>query len=144
LDLRGEYLAGKSTSLIFWQGDLRYLTAILNSTLINFFYNTQFGGDKLQGGYLRIGPPQLRMIPIRLVDSSNREDKIRHDRLIALVDQMLAAKQQEAVVSGQAKDIAMRKCASLNRQLDVLVYELYEISSDEIALIEGRLTMLDV
>ena len=137
LDSEGLYLAGKSTSLIFWAGDLRYLIAILNSALVNFFYNTQYGGDKLQGGYLRIGPPQLKQVPIRVVAKSDKESKSLHDRVIVLVDQMLAAKQQEAAASGHAREIASRKCAALDRQIDALVYELYGLTADEIALVEG-------
>lgn len=138
VDIEGIYLAGKSTSLVFWDGDLRYMAALLNSKLINFIYNTQYGGDKLQGGYLRIGPPQLKNIPVRMIDISRHEDVALRDRTITLVDQMLVAKQQEAAANGQAKEIAARKCAALDRQIDALVYELYGLSPDEIALVEGH------
>ena len=37
-----------------------------------------------------------------------------------------------------AKEIAARKCAALDRQIDALVYELYGLSPDEIALVEGH------
>ena len=30
------------------------------------------------------------------------------------------------------------KCAALDRQIDHLVYKLYELTDDEIALVEGR------
>lgn len=110
----------------------------VDSSLVNFFYDTQYGGDKLQGGYLRIGPPQLKMIPICLVDATNVDDVARHDRIVSLVKQMLAAKQQEATASGHALEIAARKCAALDRQIDALVYELYGLTEEEIALVEGH------
>ena len=137
LDSEGAYLAGKSTSLVFWDGDLRYLVAILNSSLVNFFYNTQYGGDRLQGGYLRIGPPQLKQIPLRVVSKSNKEDMVRHDQITALVDQMHASKQQTATGT-QGKEVATRKCAAIDRQIDQLVYELYGLTDEEIALVEGN------
>jgi hypothetical protein len=38
----------------------------------------------------------------------------------------------------RAVDGGRRKCAALDRQINVLVYELYDISADEIGLVEGR------
>ena len=55
-----------------------------------------------------------------------------------LVTQMLEAKEQEAAAVGQTKaDFWARKSAGLDRQIDTLVYELYGLSAEEIALVEG-------
>ena len=37
----------------------------------------------------------------------------------------------------RARAMATRKCAALDRQIDALVYELYGLTPDEIALVEG-------
>lgn len=134
LDSDGAYLAGKSTSLVLWAGDLRYLVAILNSRLVNFFYNAQFGGDKLQGGYLRIGPPQLKTIPIPPIE--DKADRSRHDQIVRLVVRMLEAKKHESAANGHAKEVATRKCAALDHRINALVYELYNLTQEEIALVE--------
>ena len=89
VDLKGSILAGKSTSVIFSELDLRYLIGLLNSSTVNFYYADVFGGNRLQGGYLRIGPPQLRSIPIRTIDFSDVEDAARHETLVGLVGRML-------------------------------------------------------
>ena len=55
-----------------------------------------------------------------------------------LDDQMLDAKQQLAAArSERDKTFYESKCASLDRQIDNLVYELYDLTPDEIAIVEG-------
>ncbi|NJN86386.1 MAG: hypothetical protein HC881_08850 [Leptolyngbyaceae cyanobacterium SL_7_1] len=67
IDPIGTILAGKSTVVIFSPIDLRYLLGILNSHLVTLFFTTTFQGNRLQGGYLRVGAPQIRQIPIPLL-----------------------------------------------------------------------------
>ncbi|MGG6293068.1 Eco57I restriction-modification methylase domain-containing protein [Leptolyngbya sp. AN02str] len=82
IDATGAILAGKSTSIIqptHAAVDIYYLLGLLNSTVVQRWFCNMFGGNALQGGYLRIGPAQLRAIPIPLVEPAGR------DRLIGLV-----------------------------------------------------------
>jgi adenine-specific DNA-methyltransferase len=138
LDLEGKILAGKSTSIVFSKIDLRYLVGVLNSRAVNYYYNSVFGGNKLQGGYLRVGPPQLSQIPIPVCDIATPQGKTRHDKMVSLVEQMLAAKKQLAGMQSDAdKDFYENKCATLDRQIDALVYELYGLTEDEIRIVES-------
>lgn len=58
--------------------------------------------------------------------------------MVALVNQMLDAKQQLTVAQTERdKTFYENKCASLDRQIDNLVYELYDLTPDEIAIVEG-------
>lgn len=116
--------------------DVNYILGVLNSSLLrtywrNCFYDQRERFPKIKGAY-------LRRLPIRQIDFKNLRDRSHHDRLVALVEQMLEAKKQEAAAIGQARDIATRKCAALDRKIDELVYELYGLSDEEIALVEGR------
>ncbi len=72
IDSEGRVLAGKSTTVVLPERDAYYLLAVLNSKAASFFYSSVFGGNKLQGGYLRIGPPQLRTVPIPALDLSRQ------------------------------------------------------------------------
>ena len=57
--------------------------------------------------------------------------------MVALVDQMLEAKQQLAAARSEGdKNFYESKCATLDRQIDSLVYELYELTEAEIAIVE--------
>jgi hypothetical protein len=137
-DLNGRMLAAKSTSIIISTLNLRYLLGLLNSQLINYYFTTTYGGNALQGGYLRIGPPQLKTIPIRTCDLSKKADKSSHDRLVALVDQMLSLhKSLAAAQSPSNKESLQGQIDSTNSQIDRLVYDLYGLSEREVKLVDG-------
>ena len=58
--------------------------------------------------------------------------------MVSLVEAMLYAKQQlQTARSDRDKHFYENKCAALDRQIDELVYELYELTPDEIALVEA-------
>jgi len=102
---------------------LLYLLGLLNSRLMKFYYRTTFPTLHVQSG-------ELASLPLPV-----RHDL--HDSIIKLVEQMLAARKQEATAIGKAQKVAQRKCAALDLQIDALVYELYGLSEEEIRLVEG-------
>jgi hypothetical protein len=58
--------------------------------------------------------------------------------MVQLVDQMLEAKKQlGSARSERDQTFYESKCATLDRQIDNLVYELYGLTPDEIAIVEG-------
>jgi hypothetical protein len=131
-DFDGAYLAGKSTSVIIpHELDLAYLLAILNSSLISFFYSTVYGGNKLAGGYLRIGPPQLKKIPICV-------DQLDVGNHISELSKQLCDKCEKALTANTAhqKTLLQRQIESTDREIDRLVYELYGLTEEEIAIVE--------
>ena len=58
--------AGKSTVLVIpkHEDDGPFIAAVLNSAVMERFYQFLFGSLSLAGGYLRFGPPQLRQLPV--------------------------------------------------------------------------------
>ncbi|MEB3230899.1 MAG: N-6 DNA methylase [Leptolyngbyaceae bacterium] len=121
VDFKGEFLAGKSTTIITSTIDLRYLAAILNSQLINLYYTTEFGGNALNGGYLRIGPPQLKTLPI--VVGSDRQQTT----LIALVDRLI-----HAHYSPPSKSENRHEQATILHEIDQRVCALYGVSEEAV------------
>ncbi len=75
----------------------------------------------------------------RTINFSNKADRARHDRVVSLVEQMLETKKQlqRPQMNDRDRNFYENKCAALDRQIDNLVYELYELTDDEIKLIEG-------
>lgn len=58
--------------------------------------------------------------------------------MVALVDQMLEARKQLAAARSEGdKNFYESKCATLDRQIDQLVYELYNLTPEEIAIVES-------
>ena len=59
--------------------------------------------------------------------------------LVLLVEKLIEAKKQLATAqSDKDKDFYGHKCESLDRQIDALVYELYGLTDEEIAIVEGE------
>jgi len=112
---------------------LKYLLALINSRLLGYLYQEYFITiDVLKNAILDL--------PIRQIDFKKPTDKSRHDKLVVLVDQMLATKKQlPQVKSERDREFYENKCATLDNQIDALVYELYGLTAAEIKLVEGRI-----
>jgi CHASE3 domain sensor protein len=93
----------------------------------------------MRGGFFRYFSQFLSKLPIRTIDFNDPEDKSRHDRLAAMVENMLAWNQQLAAArKPQEKALLERQIAATDHLIDQLVYELYGITDEEINLVEGR------
>ena len=58
---------------------------------------------------------------------------------VQLVNQMLEAKKQLAAARSEGdQNFYESKCPTLDRQIDRLVYELYDLTPEEIAIVEGQ------
>lgn len=126
LDESGEFVAGKSTSIIRVDHPYQrlYLLGLLNSTLIHVYFKHLFGGNCLNGGYFRVGPPQLKQLPIPLLNWSLASDRQRGDRFIDLVQQRIAA---------QISSTSFQIAAQLDQNIDEIVYDLYALTDAQIA-----------
>jgi len=72
--------------------DLRYVLAILNSKMMEF-YHKKIGKLK-RGGYYEYFAEQLRRLPIKKIDLRKRSDKAIHDRVVRLVGKLIDAKKR--------------------------------------------------
>ena len=113
---KGEYLAGKSTTIVYEYEHLRYITAVLNSSLMTFYYRTYFNSMSLQGGYLRIGAPQIKQLPIAIPD-----DEIVN-RVELLVDEI-----QDVLLKDNSSIFAEEIYATI----DELIFNAYDITEKE-------------
>ncbi|HNS49714.1 MAG TPA: Eco57I restriction-modification methylase domain-containing protein [Anaerolineae bacterium] len=134
LDLAGLYSNDK-TAIIRCE-DYLYVLGVLNSALTTLWL-CQSASTK-QGGYFEQKPVYLAQIPIARIDPIDPADVARHDRVVALVEQMLDLHKKLAAV-GIPEDRALyqRQIEATDRQIDALVYELYGLTEEEIAIAEG-------
>jgi hypothetical protein len=138
-DKDGYYPA--DTTFIIPTSDL-YLLGLLNSRLCWFALKLicPVLGDPNKGGRLRLKTQYTSQLPIRRISFSDAADKARHDRLVALVEEMLALRREHAAaeqaLDETRRDLA-RRIAAVDRAIDALVYELYELTQAEIAIVEG-------
>ena len=76
-------------------------------------------------------------LPIYTPDFDNPDDKVRHDRMVALVNEMLELhKHRIHAKTDQEKRIITQEIASTDREIDSLVYGLYGLTADEITIVE--------
>jgi type I restriction-modification system DNA methylase subunit len=113
-----------------------FLLGIINSRLTEFFWKTMFADFK--ESFPQVTIFSLEQLPICVLDVSKPADKARHDKMVSMVEQMVAAKKRlVGVQSDKDKDFYENRCAALDRQIDALVYELYNLTDDEIKIVEG-------
>jgi hypothetical protein len=111
-----------------------YLLGILNSTL-GWFLISRYC-PRIQNGY-QLMFEYFGKIPIYTVDFDIPADKARHDRMVALVIEMLELhKHLNQAKTDQEKRIITQEIESTDRQIDSLVYGLYGLTAAEIALVE--------
>lgn len=136
IDLAGEFFPGKSTTVIRVSPDspydLRYVLAILNSRLMSVYYRTEFGGNALNGGYLRIGPPQIKQLPICC--GSEAQQAMLIERVDALLEAQTLLLELEA--SGLNTFFLSEEVEAIAHYIDQQVYQLYGLSTAEIAIFE--------
>jgi len=114
----------------------KFLLGLLNSQLINFYY--RYLAAVYRGGYLRFFSQYVEMLPIRTIDPANPADVARHDRIVALVEQMLDLNRRLAAAKApHEKEVLAGMIDAADREIDRLVYELYGLTEEEIAVVEG-------
>lgn len=139
VDLSGNLLAGKSTSIITTAIALPYLLGILNSQLINLWFTLHFQGNQLQGGYLRVGPPQLRQVPIRQLDLTQSSDRYLHDQITQRVHQMLQLQHAYLMTEALQEQRSLQtQIEQVDQEIDHLVFQLYSLSDAEIAAVAAN------
>ena len=122
------------TGFILGSGS-KYLLGILNSKLITFIFSNI--SSEIRGGFLRWKFQYMKPLPIRVINFSNSSDKILHNKIVTLVDQMLDFHQRLTKAEAEnEKAIIQRQIDSIDQQIDQLVYELYGLTQKEIAIIE--------
>lgn len=104
VDPVGELLAAKSTNVIQLHDDapldLWSLCALLHSDAVTRIYRELYGGLRLSGGYLRVGPRQLRALPIPLPSPRQRRQLSEAARTLA--------RQEDEEASATIDDLATR------------------------------------
>lgn len=98
----------------------KYLLCLLNSKLINFYHKYMFL-DIEKELFQKILIENCKNLPIVKIDIKNQQP------FIAKVDQILALKQNDA-----AADTSI-----LEQEIDQMVYQLYGLTAEEIAIVEN-------
>jgi len=96
--------------------DLKFILAVINSELINFWFKNYFND-------VNIKPEQLRKIPII-------NGEINQKPFISIVDKLMSAKSDDTKANTSSRE----------RQLDIMVYHLYNLTYEEAKIIDATLS----
>ncbi|HPR74238.1 MAG TPA: TaqI-like C-terminal specificity domain-containing protein [Bacteroidales bacterium] len=134
LDQKGEKYCVNTAYII--SNSEKYLLSILNSALITFIYKNL--SSTYRGNYLRFIYQYLVMLPIRPINFDDPDDVALHDRMIGLVDQMLNLNKRLAESRDpHTTETLERQIETTDRQIDHLVYRLYDLTDEEIKIVES-------
>ena len=103
----------------------KYLLALLNSRLLDAVWKQV--STPLRGGFYRYFTQFIEQLPVYPLNLGVPSERAQHDALAALVTRILSAKKADPEADTSA----------LEREIDELVYELYGLTKEEIALVEG-------
>ena len=113
-----------------------YVLGLLNSRLL--FWRLRSISNVFRAGWITCTKQYVETLPIRTIDVDNSDDKAAHDRMVSLVDSMLAMHKQLASAKGEAQRGALqRQIEATDAAIDRLVYDLYGLTEEEIAIVEG-------
>jgi len=117
---------------------LKYLLGIINSRLATWFVQLiAFGITK--GAFTKIRTNQFGRLPVRTIDFKNSSDKARHDRLVTLVEKMLALTPKLRGATSESEKAALQNAVTTtDAEIDRLVFELYGLTEEEIKIVEGE------
>ncbi|GAA7387865.1 class I SAM-dependent DNA methyltransferase [Helicobacter pylori] len=101
--------------------EIKYITALLNSKCIYFAMRKFYMGGGIEG---ELKTNNLEKIPIPQITKSNKPTA---DKIIALVDKILQSKEKDPKANTQ----------ELEKEIDALVYQLYNLTDEEIKIIEN-------
>jgi type I restriction-modification system DNA methylase subunit len=114
-----------------------YVLGLLNSRLL--YWELQQMSNLFRGGWITCTKQYFGELPIRNINFDDHEDKAVHDKIVSLVEQMLDLhKQLPDVKTSHEQTLIQRQIDATDWQIDKLVYELYGLTEEEIAIVEGR------
>lgn len=114
---------------------LLYLLGVINSRLISFWFSQKF--DKLQRKiFPQFKVKELASFPIQPIDFANVDDRKNHDSIVLWVQKIQKLKLIDCKTPQEHEQL-QREIDSTDRQIDALVYQLYNLTDDEIKLVEN-------
>jgi len=114
----------------------KYILGLLNSKVLDFYLKQV--STTLRGGFFRYFTQFIEQLPIRTINFDDPADAARHDKMVALVERMLALHRKLAAATVPPdKTLYQRQIEATDRQIDALVYELYGLTEEEVGVIES-------
>jgi len=116
----------EATSFLMTGKNIKYICGLLNSKPVSFFFKNWYAGGNLGTEGFRYKKAFLENLPIPPITQSNQPIVTQIE---SLVDQILDIKKQNP----------QSDTSHLERDIDKLIYRMYDLTEDEIKIVEGNI-----
>ncbi|MGB9913393.1 MAG: hypothetical protein ACPLRO_08510 [Candidatus Kapaibacteriota bacterium] len=117
--------------------NLKYILGLLNSKPVTFFFKEFYAGGGLGDEGYRYKKAFLEQVPLPPITPQNQQVAEQIERL---VEQMLALNNRLSELGDKITDERARieqEIKKTDAQIDKHIYELYNLTAEEIKIIEG-------
>ncbi len=109
-----------------------YILALINSKLL--YWQLQKLSNVFRGGWITCTKQYFSQLFIKKI---NKHNKATYDKILVITEQMILAKKQILLAKTERdKEFLSNKCNSFDAEIDLLVYELFGLTVEEIQIIE--------
>ena len=115
--------------------NIKFILGIINSKLISFWFEHTFAKNSRKI-FPQFKVKELSLFPIIKLDEKNLE---LQNKIIGLVDNIIILN-EKLILEKNPNSITIinRQINALDKQIDALVYKLYNLNDEEIKIIEGN------
>ncbi|MGA2363448.1 MAG: N-6 DNA methylase [Candidatus Aminicenantales bacterium] len=119
--------------------DLSYILGILNSRLMSWYFLRR-SNIAQRDDFPKITLRETRSLPIAKAKGRTKEERLEHEKLAVLAEEMINLHEKLKRCSlPHEKEVVIREISLVDMQIDHLVYRLYNLSQEEIRLIDKSL-----
>lgn len=116
---------------------LYFILGIINSKLSKYCWLKRNSDEKKL--FPKIKKEAILSIYIPNLDLNNKQDKEMHDKIVTLVDNIITLNKKLSVEKNpNSITIINRQINAVDKQIDSLVYKLYNLNDEEVKIIEGE------
>jgi type I restriction-modification system DNA methylase subunit len=128
---------GIISCLIIGNLHTNYLLGIINSTFLSWYHRVS-SPKGTRHAFPKVLIGDIRNFPIPKITMNSSSDSDHHDKIVALVDQMLLLNRRLTEIKTDHERTAVRRqIHATDQQIDQLVYALYGLTQKEIRVVEA-------
>ena len=118
--------------------NLKFILGALNSNASQY-YMQKLCFDNSSGAFIKARIFHYNQLPIPKINFKNKTEKAIHDKIVVLVEKILDAKREiETAKTEKDKTYIERKISSFDTAIDEEIYKLYDLSNEEIKIVEEK------
>ncbi|MCX6238293.1 MAG: N-6 DNA methylase [Bacteroidia bacterium] len=118
--------------------NLQYLLGLLNSKLLQRLFEIQ--NPQMVGKvFSEIKVIYVERLPIKEINQNNNGELLQYNEIVKLVNQLLKLNEEKAEAKLQSRVALIEgKIDYCENRINEIVYQLYELTDDEIKIVEGK------